>query len=107
MSRDGTDAVLAHVAEVHRRDLAAVVVIGSARVAGRAGMTPIMPGTTGGVPQMIPTMMTDAELSKQAYRLLSELVRLNRMRVATAIGMVPVRRVSISREDGKPTLVVA
>ena len=55
----------------------------------------------------VPTMMTDAELSKQAYRLLSELARRNRVRMATAAGAVPVRQVSISRENGKPTLVVS
>ena len=51
--------------------------------------------------------LTDGQLAKQAHRLLLELVRRNRIRMQTAAGAVPVRQVSISREDGKPTLVVS
>jgi hypothetical protein len=35
----GADAVLAHVAEAHESDFAAIGVVGAARVAGRAGKT--------------------------------------------------------------------
>ena len=51
--------------------------------------------------------LTDRQLTMQAHRLLSELVRRDRVRVVTEAGAVPVRQVSISREEGKPTLVVA
>jgi hypothetical protein len=51
--------------------------------------------------------LTDGQLAKQAHRLLSELVRRNRVRMVTPSGAVPVRNVSISREDGKPVLVVS
>jgi hypothetical protein len=51
--------------------------------------------------------LTDGQLAKQAHRLLSELLRRARLRLRTDAGMVLVRQVSISREDGKPTLVVA
>ena len=51
--------------------------------------------------------LTDRQLALQAHRLLSELLRRNRLRLRTDAGMVPVRQVSIRREDGKPTLVVA
>jgi hypothetical protein len=51
--------------------------------------------------------LTDGQLAKQAHRLLSELVRRNRVRMVTAAGAVPVRQVTISREDGKPTLVLS
>jgi len=44
-------------------------------------------------------------ITKQAHRIL-ELVRRDRIRIQTAAGAVPVRQVSIAREDGKPTLVV-
>jgi hypothetical protein len=37
VSRDRSDAVLAHVSEIHRPDLVAVGVVGAAGVAGRAG----------------------------------------------------------------------
>ena len=47
------------------------------------------------------------QLAMQARRLLSELVRRNLVRMRTDAGVVPVRRVSIAREDGKPTLVVS
>lgn len=51
--------------------------------------------------------LTDGQLAKQAHRRLTELVRRNRARMMTAAGVVSVRQVSISREDGKPTLVVS
>ena len=51
--------------------------------------------------------LTDSQLAMQARRLMVELVRRNQVRMATPAGMVPVRQVSISREDGKPTLVLA
>jgi len=54
---------------------------------------------------MTPTEMTDVQLAKQAYRLVAELVRRGRARMTTEGGAVPVRQVSISREDGKPTVV--
>ena len=50
--------------------------------------------------------LTDGQLAKQAHRLL-ELVRRDRIRIVTGDGMVPVRNVSIIREDDKPTVVVA
>ena len=51
--------------------------------------------------------LTDGQLAKQAHRLLLELVRRNRIRMRTDAGMASVKQVSISREDGKPTLVVS
>jgi len=50
--------------------------------------------------------LTDGQLATQAHRLVLELVRRNRIRIATEAGVVPVRQVSISREDGKPTVVL-
>jgi hypothetical protein len=51
--------------------------------------------------------LTDRQLALQAHRLLLELVRRNRFRMVTATGAVPVKQVSISREDGKPVVVVS
>ena len=51
--------------------------------------------------------LTDGQLAKQAHRLVSEFVQRNRVRMRTDAGAVPIQQVSISREDGKPTLVVS
>ena len=51
--------------------------------------------------------LTDGQLAKQAHRVLTELIRRNRVRMTAAAGVVPVKQVTISREDGKPILVIA
>lgn len=51
--------------------------------------------------------LTDGQLAKQAHRVLTELIGRNRVRMRTAAGVVPVKQVTISREDGKPILVIA
>jgi len=51
--------------------------------------------------------LTDSQLAMQARRLMVELVRRNQVRMVTPAGTVPVKHVTISREDGRPTLVVA
>ena len=45
--------------------------------------------------------LTDGQIAKQAHRLLAELLRRDRLRLRTDAGVV------LSRENGKPTLVVA
>ena len=51
--------------------------------------------------------LTDRQLALQAHRLITELVRRNRILMVTSAGVVPVMQVLIAREDGRPTLVVS
>jgi hypothetical protein len=46
-------------------------------------------------------------LTLQTRRLLVELIRRDRLRIATRSGNVPVRLAEIVREDAKPTIVVS